>query len=125
MRKLCISALAFLVIAACSSTSGVKGDLVFGMVTGADWAKYCNWHDGEVDSIAGKSCGDGSILPNPHIDCNSKNPVPNCTATVSQVEDCVHKYKDHACDGLAKVVATCNSFPPSCNAILAGSNVLN
>jgi hypothetical protein len=125
MRRLVLPFVSVALFAACSDSSGVEGKLVFGSLSDADWQRYCNWYDGDVDKNAGKSCSDGSLLPNPHRDCAAKNPAPNCTATVSQVEDCVHKFKDNACEGLPKVVATCNGFVPACNVLLVGSNAAN
>lgn len=122
MRKAVFSSLTLLLVAACSSTSGVKGELVFNTLAASDWAKYCNWQNGELGSNAGKSCGAGSLLPTVQRDCMGANAAPNCTATVSQVEDCLRKFKDHQCDGITKVVPTCNGFAPACNALFAASN---
>jgi hypothetical protein len=125
MRRLLLPFVAVALVAACSDSSGVDGKLVFGSLSDSDWQRYCNWYNGEVSQNAGKSCSDGSLIPSANRDCMAKNPAPNCTATVSQVEDCVHKFKDHSCDGLAKVVATCTGFVPACNGLLAPSSGLN
>jgi hypothetical protein len=112
--------------AACSGGSGVDGKLAINSLQPADWTRYCNWYNGEVSTTVGKSCADGSLVPNIQIsDCTAKSPAGTCPATVSQVEDCVHKYKDHICDGITKVAPTCNNFPPNCFALFAGSNAVN
>src|SRR6266487_2391968 len=114
MRRLVFPLLGLALVAACSGGSGVDGKLVISTVQGADWTRYCNWYNGEVSGIIGKSCPGGALIPNAQRDCMAQNPSTTCPATVSQVEDCVHKYKDHACDGTTKVVATCNNFPTNC-----------
>ncbi len=125
MRRLVLPFACAILAVACSSTSGVEGKLAINSLSATDWQRYCNWFNAEVDkSLTGKQCPDGSLLRNPTLDCMAKNPAGSCTATVSQVEDCVHKFKDNACDGLAKVTATCTNFGPSCNALLVGSNTL-
>lgn len=123
MRRLVFPLVAIALAAACSDSSGVDGKLVISTVQGANWTKYCNWYNAEVAGIIGKSCAGGSLVPNPQRDCQAPNPTTTCPATVSQVEDCVHKYKDNPCDGISKITPTCNNFPPSCNVLLVGSNL--
>jgi hypothetical protein len=122
MRKALFSLSFVALVAACASSSGVKGDLVFNTLSASDWSKFCTWHNAELSALTGKSCGAGTLLPNSEISCMNKSPVPNCTATVAQVEDCVRRFKDRACEGIPAVVATCNGFPPACTGILVGSN---
>lgn len=109
---------------ACASSSGVDGKLPVNSLSDSDWKRYCNWFNGEVAGNVGKSCPGGSLLPNSQLDCAGKNPAGTCASTVSQVESCVRKFKDTACDGLDKVFATsdCNGVTPSCKVLFVGSN---
>ncbi len=125
MRRLILPVAGALLTIACSSTSGVDGKLAINSLSPSDWQRYCSWFNGEVKGIIGKSCPDGSLLPNPQLDCMSKNPATNCPANVAQVEDCVRKFTQNACMGLTKVTATCTNFGPGCNVLFAGSNIIN
>lgn len=122
MRRLVFPFACAILAAACSSTSGVEGSLAINSLSPTDWQRYCSWFNGEVKGLIGKACPDGSLLPNPQLDCMAKNPATTCPANVSQVEDCVHKFTANACMGLAKVTATCTNFAPSCNVLFAGTN---